>query len=137
VTEPEMYLVLAPVVTIQKLDQSVSQFSGLIFFFLGGICPVLMCVLAGVPAIGDAIEALDDLCSHLSGTIKVITSLTAEIAAKENIRVDNIQDVRSGKGAREYLLIHNTVFLACGCGSLQFLAGYRRLSKAEFGGSRV
>jgi nuclear pore complex protein Nup205 len=53
-----------------------------------------MRMLASIPAIGDAIEALDHLCSHLSGTLKVITSLTAEIAAKEHIRVDNIQDVR-------------------------------------------
>jgi hypothetical protein len=29
--EPEMSLVLTPVVTTQKLDQSVSQFSGLVF----------------------------------------------------------------------------------------------------------
>lgn len=53
---------------------------------------------------GDAIEALNDLCNDLSSTLKTVASLSAEIAAKDYVRVDNIQEVRSIMASRVLLL---------------------------------
>lgn len=51
--------------------------------------------IATVPTIGDAIEALDDLCENLTNALKRIADLSAELASREHIRVDNIQEVRT------------------------------------------
>ena len=42
---------------------------------------------------GDAIEALSDLCSGLAEMLKQITDLSAELAAKDHIGIENILDV--------------------------------------------
>jgi nuclear pore complex protein Nup205 len=47
-----------------------------------------------MPTVGDAIEALHDLCIDLTDTLKQIADLSAELASKDHIRVDNIQEVR-------------------------------------------
>ena len=47
-----------------------------------------------MPSIGDAIEALDDLCRDLAQVLMRIVDLSAELASKDHIRIDNIQDVR-------------------------------------------
>lgn len=52
--------------------------------------------IATVPTIGDAMEALDDLCENLTNALKRIADLSAELASREHIRVDNIQEVRTG-----------------------------------------
>ncbi|KAI0324921.1 hypothetical protein GY45DRAFT_1331027 [Cubamyces sp. BRFM 1775] len=49
--------------------------------------------IATVPTIGDAIEALDDLCEGLKNALKRIADLSAELASKDHIRVDNIQEI--------------------------------------------
>lgn len=49
---------------------------------------------ATVPTIGDAIEALDEFCRDLAHVLLRIVDLSAEIANKDHIRVDNIQEVR-------------------------------------------
>lgn len=43
---------------------------------------------------GDAVEALNELCSDLSETLKQIMDLSAELAARDHIRVDNIEEVQ-------------------------------------------
>ena len=53
------------------------------------------CRVATVPTIGDAIEALDDLCEDLKNALKRIADLSAELASKDHIRVDNIHEVRA------------------------------------------
>lgn len=53
------------------------------------------CDIATVPTIGDAIEALDGLCENLTNALKRIADLSAELASREHIRVDNIQEVRT------------------------------------------
>ncbi|EGO28547.1 hypothetical protein SERLADRAFT_413403 [Serpula lacrymans var. lacrymans S7.9] len=48
---------------------------------------------ATIPTIGDALEALSNLCSDLAETLKQITDLSAELLSKDHIRVDNIQEI--------------------------------------------
>lgn len=48
---------------------------------------------ATVPSIGDAIEALNDLCACLTAEFKNILDLSAELAARDSIRVDSITQV--------------------------------------------
>lgn len=51
------------------------------------------CVLATIPTVGDAIEALQDICGDLADTLKQIADITAELAARDHIRVENIEEV--------------------------------------------
>ncbi|RDB19677.1 hypothetical protein Hypma_013316 [Hypsizygus marmoreus] len=75
-TEPDITLVLSPITTTQRQDEdSASHF------------------LTTIPTIGDALEALNTLCSDLAQTLKQISDLNAELAAKDHIGVDNIHEV--------------------------------------------
>lgn len=49
--------------------------------------------LATAPSVGDAIEALNLLCSDLADTLKQIADISAELAAKDHMGVDSLQDV--------------------------------------------
>lgn len=46
-----------------------------------------------MPSIGDAIEALDELSRDLAHVLRRIVDLSAELASKDHIRVDNVQEV--------------------------------------------
>ncbi|KAF8622638.1 hypothetical protein AX15_006886 [Amanita polypyramis BW_CC] len=75
-TEPQINLVLTPVTTSpSRQEPRGSNF------------------LATVPTMGDAIEALNDLCSGLAEMLKQIADLSAELAARDHIGVENILDV--------------------------------------------
>jgi hypothetical protein len=50
---------------------------------------------ATIPTIGDALETLDALHVELSQTLKQISDISAELAARDHIAVDNIQEVHS------------------------------------------
>ncbi|KAG2143441.1 nucleoporin Nup186/Nup192/Nup205 [Suillus bovinus] len=76
-TEPEITLVLSPVVTVPRHDERSSRF------------------VATIPTVGDAIEALNGLCDDLSETLKQIADLSAELSSRDHIRVDNIQEIVS------------------------------------------
>lgn len=56
---------------------------------------------ATVPSIGDAIEALNDLCTCLTTEFKNIVDLSAELAARDSIRVDSITQVRYRKSSQQ------------------------------------
>lgn len=75
-TEPQISLVLTPVTTSPGHQES----RGSNF-------------LATIPTLGDAFEALNDLLGGLAEMLKQIVDLSAELAAKEHIPVENIQDV--------------------------------------------
>ena len=47
-----------------------------------------------MPTIGDAVEALNDLCIDLASALKQIADISAELSARDHVRVDNIQEVR-------------------------------------------
>ncbi|KAG1728877.1 nucleoporin Nup186/Nup192/Nup205, partial [Suillus paluster] len=76
-TEPEITLVLSPVVTVPRHDERSSRF------------------VATIPTVGDAIETLNGLCDDLSETLKQIADLSAELSSRDHIRVDNIQEIVS------------------------------------------
>lgn len=48
---------------------------------------------ATVPTVGDAIDALNHLCDDLANSLKQIVDLSAELSARDYIRVDNIEEV--------------------------------------------
>ncbi|KAI6135337.1 nucleoporin Nup186/Nup192/Nup205 [Pisolithus thermaeus] len=74
-TEPEITLVLSPVLSAPRHDERSSRF------------------VATIPTIGEAIETLNDLCGDLAATLKQIADLSAELSSKDHIRVDNIQEI--------------------------------------------
>jgi nuclear pore complex protein Nup205 len=48
---------------------------------------------ATVPTVGDALIALDDLCHDLAETLKQISDISAELANKHQIGLDNSQEL--------------------------------------------
>ncbi|KAH7924355.1 hypothetical protein BV22DRAFT_1035258 [Leucogyrophana mollusca] len=74
-TEPEITLVLSPVIAVPRHDERSSRF------------------VATIPTVGDAIEALNGLCDDLAETLKQIADLVAGLSSRDHIRVDNIQDI--------------------------------------------
>ncbi|TFK37612.1 nucleoporin Nup186/Nup192/Nup205 [Crucibulum laeve] len=73
-TEPEINLVLSPITNVPRHEER-AHFS------------------ATVPSVGDVLGALDELCNDLSETLKQIADLTAELANKDHIGVENAQEV--------------------------------------------
>lgn len=71
-TEPEITLVLSPINTTPRHDERGSHF------------------LATIPTIGDALETLNALCTELSQTLKQISDISAELAAKDHIGVEEV-----------------------------------------------
>ncbi|KAH0834004.1 hypothetical protein J3R83DRAFT_11240 [Lanmaoa asiatica] len=76
-TEPEITLVLSSVLSVPRHDERPPR------------------VIATIPTVGDAIEALNNLCDDLVVTLKQIADLSAELSSRDHIRVDNIQEVVS------------------------------------------
>ncbi|KAF7966977.1 hypothetical protein HWV62_36310 [Athelia sp. TMB] len=74
-TEPEITLVLSPITSTLRQEDRPSRFTAII------------------PTVGDAVEALSELCGDLSETLKQIVDLSAELAARDHVRVDNIQEI--------------------------------------------
>jgi len=74
-TEPEITLVLSPVTSAPRQVERSSRF------------------IATIPTVGDVVEALHDLCIDLTDTLKQIVDLSAELASRDHIRVDNIQEI--------------------------------------------
>ncbi|KIJ60466.1 hypothetical protein HYDPIDRAFT_98637 [Hydnomerulius pinastri MD-312] len=74
-TEPEITLVLSPVLSVPRHDERSSRF------------------IATIPTVGDAIEALNGLCGDLAATLKQIADISAELSSRDHIRVDNIQEI--------------------------------------------
>ncbi|KAJ7079559.1 nucleoporin Nup186/Nup192/Nup205 [Mycena belliarum] len=74
-TEPEITPILSPITSMPRHDEHGSHF------------------LATIPTVGDALDALQALCSDLAHTLKHIVDLSAELAAQEHISVENIGDM--------------------------------------------
>ncbi|KAF9556462.1 hypothetical protein CPC08DRAFT_641486 [Agrocybe pediades] len=74
-TEPEITLVLSPVTITPRHGERATHFA------------------ATVPSIGDTLVALDDLCSDLAETLKQISDISAELANKDHIGLDNAQEI--------------------------------------------
>ncbi|EPQ55766.1 hypothetical protein GLOTRDRAFT_115998 [Gloeophyllum trabeum ATCC 11539] len=74
-TEPEFNLVLSPVTTSSFKGDGAAHYQALI------------------PTVGDAIEALNDICEDLSNTLTQISDIAAELANREHLQVDHMQEI--------------------------------------------
>jgi hypothetical protein len=54
---------------------------------------ILILFEAVVPTVGDAIEALTNLCDELLETLKQMTVVSAELDARDHVQVDDIRQV--------------------------------------------
>ncbi|TFK69765.1 hypothetical protein BDN72DRAFT_959281 [Pluteus cervinus] len=72
-TEPEITVVLSPMTTASRQGER-GHFS------------------TTIPTLGDAVEALNDLCGELGETLKQIVDLSAELSSKEHIDVENVRE---------------------------------------------
>ncbi|KAI0776838.1 nucleoporin Nup186/Nup192/Nup205 [Trametes elegans] len=94
-TEADFTLVISPAITTPKHEERPARFIGKgssrSHNWRASRADVVG--VATVPTIGDAIEALDDLCEDLTNALKRIADLSAELASREHIRVDNIQEI--------------------------------------------
>ena len=94
-TETDFTLVISPAIVTPKHDERPTRFIG----EYQPHRPVLYersaywTRTATVPTIGDTIEALDGFCRDLAQVLLRIVDLSAELANKDHIRVDNIQEV--------------------------------------------
>ena len=48
---------------------------------------------ATVPTVGDALAALDDVCSDLAEVLRQISDIGAELASKDRISMTDVQEV--------------------------------------------
>ena len=60
-----------------------------------------------MPTVGDAVEALNDLCVDLADTLKQIADLSAELASRDHVRIDNIEEVRRNFKSCGHFTHHN------------------------------
>jgi len=54
---------------------------------------LILLLVATVPTVGDAIEALTDFCDELMETLKQMAVLSAELDARDHVQVDDIRQV--------------------------------------------
>lgn len=54
---------------------------------------LFICITAIIPTVGDAVEALNEICRDLTDTLQHIVDLSAELSSKDLVRVDNIHEV--------------------------------------------
>ncbi|KAJ7825918.1 hypothetical protein B0H14DRAFT_2368598 [Mycena olivaceomarginata] len=74
--ESKITLVLSPITTTSRHKERGSHF------------------LATIPTVRDVLDALNALCDNLAHTLKQIADLSAELAAREHVSVENIGEVR-------------------------------------------
>ncbi|KAI0289640.1 nucleoporin Nup186/Nup192/Nup205 [Russula brevipes] len=74
-TEPEITIVLSPIITIPRHEDRATRF------------------IATVPTVGDAIESLTDFCAELLETLKQMTVINAELEARDLLQVENIHHI--------------------------------------------
>ncbi|KAK0463078.1 nucleoporin Nup186/Nup192/Nup205, partial [Desarmillaria tabescens] len=83
-TEPEINVMFSPITTVPRLDDRGSHFIGE---------PLsLQYQVATLPTLGDAIEALNGVYNDLAETLKQISDISAELAMKDHIGVENIEE---------------------------------------------
>jgi len=82
-----------------------------------------------MPIIGDAIEALHELCVDLADALKQIADLSAELALKDHVRIDNIREVHSLISLLNSSFTHQNVFSDGQCARRRFFARTQHGSK--------
>jgi hypothetical protein len=58
-----------------------------------GVNLLLIHLVATVPSVGDAIEALTDICDELLETLKQMSVISAELEARDHVQVEDIRQV--------------------------------------------
>jgi len=76
-TEPEITIVLSPIITTPRQQDRATRF------------------IATVPTVGDAIEAWTDFCDELLETRKQMTAIIAELEARDHVQVEDIRQIAS------------------------------------------
>lgn len=59
-------------------------------------------LVAAIPTVGDAIEALTDFCDELLETLKQMSVISAELEARDYVQVEDIRQVGHSKLPRSY-----------------------------------
>lgn len=77
-----------------KNEERASHLTGLSPKFSLFFALIVVSFLATVPTVGSALVALDDLCHDLAETLKQISDISAELAQKHQMGLDNVQEVR-------------------------------------------
>lgn len=90
--EPEITLIISPVTITPKREDLASRFSGNIPILLK-ITSLANVFTATVPTVGDALAALDDVCSDLAEVLRQISDISAELANKDRISMTDVQEV--------------------------------------------
>jgi nuclear pore complex protein Nup205 len=91
--EPEISLVLSPVTTTPRYEERGFLGARYLQSISIAAADVLLSVTATAPSIGDTIEALNNLCTDLATSLKKMVDISAELASRDNIRVDNDREV--------------------------------------------
>jgi len=69
-----------------------------------GVIGLLIRLVATVPTVGDAIEALTDFCDELLETLKQMSVINAELEARDHVQVGDIRQVGHAISPRSPLL---------------------------------
>jgi nuclear pore complex protein Nup205 len=84
---------------------------------------------ATIPTVGDAVQALDDLCTAIAGILKQITNLSVELASTDHGNVDSVPKVSLHDMSCIVLLMkrtHQTITLSDLSSLRELDAGQRR-----------
>lgn len=82
---------LSPITVTPRNESRLANFTGkqnLIYH-----SPTNITLAATIPTVGDALLALEDLCSELNTTLKQIADINAELTNRDHIGLENVQEV--------------------------------------------
>lgn len=97
ILEPEITIVLSPIITSPRHEDKTSRFIGQTYVdnYASWHISHVPLLSATVPTVGNAIEALTDLCDDIVETLKQMAAISAELDARDHVQVDNIRQVRA------------------------------------------
>lgn len=97
ILEPEITIVLSPIITSPRHEDKTSRFIGQTHVdnYASWHISHVPLLSATVPTVGNAIEALTDLCDDIVETLKQMAAISAELDARDHVQVDNIRQVRA------------------------------------------
>ena len=97
ILEPEITIVLSPIITSPRHEDKTSRFIGQTHIdnYTPWHISHVPLLSATVPTVGNAIEALTDLCDDIVETLKQMAAISAELDARDHVQVENIRRVRA------------------------------------------
>ena len=91
-TEEDLTLVLSPLTALPRSEEQRGQFSGMWSVSLS-MNHQSNSSLAAVPTLGDALQALNELCNEVQEAFTQLRYVAAELATRDTVRVDNVEEV--------------------------------------------